>query len=138
MGPKRSRVPHFAMFSRYPFFRGVAFVSFRRIAERAIKKVTEQPDKFLLLVELHGRVPEPTPTQVLQQTLLGQNQSPRDLFKRNTLRKTFLPEFVVARLNGLIGLLPKPQAEVVVNLITAIVKVVVRELVVRLGPGTTL
>ena len=90
MGPKRSRVPYFAMFSRHPFFRGVALVSFRRIAERAIKKVTDQPDEFLLLVELHGRVPEPTPTQVLQQTLLGQNQSPRDLFKRNTLRESAL------------------------------------------------
>jgi hypothetical protein len=136
--PKRSRVPHFAMFSRYLFSTGVALVTFRGIAKRAIKKVTDQPDEFLLLVEFHGRVSEPARAQVLQQTLLGQNQGPRDLLKRNVFRGAFHPEFVVAGLNRLIGLLPEPQAKVVVNLVAAIVKFVAGEFVIRLGPWTAL
>src|SRR5260370_23284300 len=126
------------MFSRYLFSRGVALVTFRGIEKRAIKKVTDQPDEFLLLVEFHGRVPEPAPAQVLQQTLLGHNQRPRDLLKRNVFRGAFHPEFVVAGLNRLIGLLPEPQAEVVVNLVAAIVNFVAGEFVIRLGPWTAL
>jgi hypothetical protein len=110
---------------------GVAFVAFRGIAKRAIKKVTDQPDEFLLLVEVHGRVSKAASAQVFELALLGQNQSPRDLFKGNALGETLLAEFVVAGLNGLIGLLPKPEAKVVVNLITTIVEVIVGELVIR-------
>ncbi len=91
--------------------RGVAFVTFRGITKPAIKKVTDQPDEFLLLVEFHGGIAKAASPEVFEQTLLGQNQGPGDLLKGNAFGETFLAEFIVAGLNGLIGLLPEPQAE---------------------------
>ena len=59
----------FAMTFRGVLLRGVAFVALGGIAKRAIKKVTDQPDEFLLLVEFHGGIAKAASAEVFEQTL---------------------------------------------------------------------
>lgn len=108
----------------------VMLVAFRRIAESPIKKMIDQPIEFLMLIELDGGIRQTPLTQMVDQAVLRQNQSPEDFGQRYAFTVPFVSELVVRGLNRLIRLLPKPAAEIVIHTVCPVVQIVIGKFVI--------
>jgi hypothetical protein len=89
--------------------------------------------EFLLLVKLHGRIDQAGSPNIISQMILGQDESENDLIDGDSLGLAFLAQLGVARFDILFRFAVQPQAEILVDMVGAIVDCLSGKSVVRRG-----